>query len=168
MYLYRATRHPELIDIGEGLLLNIEKLHKTKCGYATQKSVVDHSLEDRMESFFLAETLKYFYLLFDPDNFLHDHDDRGYFQTGKLVNGCVLDTGGYIFNTEAHPIDPAALQCCKSKRQTSDNDISYLLQNRFNSKVFQNSFKNSSFNIFSDTSSNYKNQWWDLINEKFN
>lgn len=25
---------------------------------------------------------------------------------------CVLDTGGYIFNTEAHPIDPDALKCC--------------------------------------------------------
>ena len=24
----------------------------------------------------------------------------------------MLDAGGYIFNTEAHPIDPAALQCC--------------------------------------------------------
>lgn len=25
---------------------------------------------------------------------------------------CIIDTGGYIFNTEAHPIDPAALRCC--------------------------------------------------------
>lgn len=25
---------------------------------------------------------------------------------------CLLDTGGYIFNTEAHPIDPDALKCC--------------------------------------------------------
>ena len=25
---------------------------------------------------------------------------------------CMLDAGGYIFNTEAHPIDPAALACC--------------------------------------------------------
>ena len=25
---------------------------------------------------------------------------------------CTLDAGGYIFNTEAHPIDPAALACC--------------------------------------------------------
>ena len=25
---------------------------------------------------------------------------------------CMLDAGGYIYNTEAHPIDPAALQCC--------------------------------------------------------
>ena len=31
-----------------------------------------HTLEDRMESFFLAETTKYLYLLFDPDNFIHN------------------------------------------------------------------------------------------------
>ena len=23
-----------------------------------------------------------------------------------------MEAGGYIFNTEAHPIDPAALACC--------------------------------------------------------
>lgn len=30
----------------------------TPCGYATVKNVLTHSLEDRMESFFLAETTK--------------------------------------------------------------------------------------------------------------
>jgi hypothetical protein len=36
------------------------------------KDVKDHKLENRMESFFLAETLKYLYLIFDKDNFLHN------------------------------------------------------------------------------------------------
>lgn len=31
-------------------------------------------LEDRMTSFFLAETCKYLYLLFDDDNFAHGDD----------------------------------------------------------------------------------------------
>lgn len=39
-------------------------------------------LEDRMDSFFLSETTKYLYLLFDRDNFVHK--------------------GNYIFTTEAH------------------------------------------------------------------
>ena len=39
---------------------------------------------DAMESFFLAETLKYAYLLFAPDG--------------------VLPYGSVVFNTEAHPI----------------------------------------------------------------
>jgi mannosyl-oligosaccharide alpha-1,2-mannosidase len=40
--------------------------------------------EDGMDSFFLAETLKYFYLIQDPDH--------------------VIDLGRYVFNTEAHPL----------------------------------------------------------------
>lgn len=64
-----------------------------------------------MESFFLAETTKYLYLLFDPDNFLNN--DGGIGTIIDTPHGeCVIDTGGYIFNTEAHPIDPAALRCC--------------------------------------------------------
>lgn len=35
------------------------------------KDVETRALEDRMESFFLAETLKYLYLLFDDDNFVN-------------------------------------------------------------------------------------------------
>ena len=33
------------------------------CGYATVHNVLDMSLEDRMESFFLSETCKYLYLV---------------------------------------------------------------------------------------------------------
>lgn len=65
-----------------------------------------------MESFFLAETIKYLYLLFDPDNFIHN--DGSEFDLVVTPYGeCVLGAGGYVFNTEAHPIDPAALHCCK-------------------------------------------------------
>lgn len=64
-----------------------------------------------MESFFLAETTKYLYLLFDPDNFLNNDGDTG--TVIQTPNGeCIIDAGGFIFNTEAHPIDPAALRCC--------------------------------------------------------
>ena len=95
-----------------------------------------------MESFFLAETTKYLYLLFDPNNFLHNKVSYKkktnwswiinwasnvsiLFHQFGLTQGntaevvkvegqgrCMLDAGGYIFNTEAHPIDPAALACC--------------------------------------------------------
>lgn len=30
---------------------------------------------------------------------------------------CILNAGGYIFNTEAHPIDPAALHCCRKQKE---------------------------------------------------
>ena len=111
MYLYRATGDPWLIDAGLDILRSIQHSAWTPCGYATVKNVLTHTLEDRMESFFLAETTKYLYLLFDPDNFLHN---RGNLATKVDTPGgvCMLEAGGYIYNTEAHPIDPAALHCC--------------------------------------------------------
>ena len=100
-----------LSDAGLDILRSIQHSAWTPCGYATVKNVLTHTLEDRMESFFLAETTKYLYLLFDPDNFLHN---RGNIANKVDTPGgvCMLDAGGYIYNTEAHPIDPAALQCC--------------------------------------------------------
>lgn len=75
------------------------------------KDVRDHRKEDRMESFFLAETTKYLYLLFDTDNFIHNQGQHG--TVINTPNGeCIIYAGGYIFNTEAHPIDPSALHCC--------------------------------------------------------
>jgi hypothetical protein len=35
--------------------------------------VLNGTLEDKMESFFLSETLKYLYLLFDPDDEVYEH-----------------------------------------------------------------------------------------------
>ncbi|KAJ1352805.1 ER degradation-enhancing alpha-mannosidase-like protein 1 [Parelaphostrongylus tenuis] len=96
------------------MLLSI--VQKTSCGYATINNVDDHSIEDRMESFFLAETTKYLYLLFDPHNFLHNDGITA--QIIDTPNGeCVIDAGGYIFNTEAHPVDPGIVHCCSAQRQ---------------------------------------------------
>ena len=65
-----------------------------------------------MESFFLSETTKYLYLLFDPDNFIHNPGGHG--QIVSTPDGeCVIESGAYIFNTEAHPIDSSALECCQ-------------------------------------------------------
>ncbi|XP_041366151.1 ER degradation-enhancing alpha-mannosidase-like protein 2 [Gigantopelta aegis] len=116
VYLYQATKDPYLLEIGIDILESIEHSAKTSCGYATIKDVRDHRLEDRMESFFLAETAKYLYLLFDKDNFLHNAGGRG-----TIINTpsgeCIIDTGGYIFNTEAHPLDLAAVHCCSAKKK---------------------------------------------------
>lgn len=64
-----------------------------------------------MESFFLAETTKYLYLLFDPDNPLNSNGG-----SGTIIDTprgqCLIEAGGYIFNTEAHPVDTSALRCC--------------------------------------------------------
>lgn len=63
----------------------IDRHCKTKSAYGSLQNVNSaHSgVDDRMESFFLAETIKYLYLVQDPDN--------------------EMDLSKYVFNTEAHP-----------------------------------------------------------------
>jgi hypothetical protein len=56
-------------------------------GFASVQNVESGMLEDRMNSFFLAETCKYLYLLFDPDNAVLHSDAAG---------------DDYIFTTEGH------------------------------------------------------------------
>ncbi|KRT85196.1 glycoside hydrolase, partial [Oryctes borbonicus] len=92
MYLYRATGDPYLIEIGVDILKSIQYSARTPCGYATIKDVRDHRKEDRMESFFLAETTKYLYLLFDTDNFIHNQGEHG--TIIDTPNGeCVIEAG---------------------------------------------------------------------------
>lgn len=72
-----------------------------------------------MESFFLAETTKYLYLLFDEDNFIH-HDD-GTADLHQAAHGeCALPAGNFIFNTEAHPFDLGGVQCCATEKKNAD------------------------------------------------
>ncbi len=56
------TKNPFYLHVGKELLNSIERHMKTDCGFATLHSVLDRTLEDRMESFFLAETVKYLYV----------------------------------------------------------------------------------------------------------
>ncbi|CAG9865337.1 unnamed protein product [Phyllotreta striolata] len=129
MYLYRSTGDPFLLQAGEDILRSIQHSAKTPCGYATIKDVRDHKKEDRMESFFLSETTKYLYLLFDTDNFIHNQGAEG--TVINSPNGeCIIDAGGYIFNTEAHPIDPAALHCCHTSANEDLFDFDQLEKNK--------------------------------------
>lgn len=132
MYLYRATGDPFLLQVGEDILRSIQHSARTSCGYATIKNVRDHSTEDRMESFFLAETTKYLYLLFDPDNALNN--DGGHGTVIDTPNGqCLIGAGGYVFNTEAHPIDMGALRCCHDDQR---NPLAGYRADRFRGDAF--------------------------------
>ena len=57
--LYRATKNPFYLHVGREILHSLNNHTKAKCGYATVHDVQDKSLEDRQESFFLSETVKY-------------------------------------------------------------------------------------------------------------
>ncbi|KAI3659988.1 hypothetical protein MP638_000036, partial [Amoeboaphelidium occidentale] len=73
-FLYQATSADYYLEAGATFLKDLQKYTKTKCGYASIKHVVTKSSDDRMESFFLSETLKYLYLLFDSDNYFNRED----------------------------------------------------------------------------------------------
>lgn len=122
VYLYQATKDPHFLEIGVDILESIRHSAKTECGYATIKKVGDHTLEDRMESFFLAETTKYLYLLFTPNHFIHNNGSSAeIIQTSS--GECVIDTGAYVFNTEAHPVDVAAVHCCSVDKALEDQAL---------------------------------------------
>ena len=91
--LYKATGDVTYISCGRDFIASL-RLLKTKCGYAHMGDVSTQELDDKMESFFLAETLKYLYLLFDA----------------ALDRENIVDGGPYpyMFTTEAHifPIKP--------------------------------------------------------------
>lgn len=72
---------------GWEVFLAIEKYCKTHIAYGSLKNVQERNSKPRddMESFFLAETLKYLYLLNDPDSEI------------DILNK-------HVFNTEAHPM----------------------------------------------------------------
>ncbi|MCJ1244506.1 hypothetical protein MMC30_001704 [Trapelia coarctata] len=68
--LYRITGDRSLMDSAWQMFQAIEKHTKTELAYAAIKDVTVEQPEkdDRMESFWLAETLKYFFLIFsEPD-----------------------------------------------------------------------------------------------------
>jgi mannosidase alpha-like ER degradation enhancer 2 len=83
-YLFRKTKDPLYQRMGQRMISDILTKCKTDAGYAAMKNVKTLELSDSMESFFLAETLKYAYLLFAPEK--------------------TLDLSKVVFNTEAHPL----------------------------------------------------------------
>ncbi|KAF1364244.1 hypothetical protein EJ07DRAFT_100179 [Lizonia empirigonia] len=101
-YLYHATKDPWYLHVGEMTLRDIKRRCWTKCGWAGLQDIRTGELSDRMESFFLGETAKYLFLLFDPSHPLNTID------------------APYVFTTEGHPlIIPKRLRPAKAQRQTA-------------------------------------------------
>lgn len=82
--LYRITKDPRYLEMGRTFFESLVKYCRTPRGYTTLKSVVTKEKGDLMPSYFLAETLKYLYLLFAPD--------------------ATIDLDRVVFNTEARPL----------------------------------------------------------------
>lgn len=82
--LYRATGAAKYLRMGEEMVQSLNKHARVPAGFAAVKSVATMTQEDHTPSYFLAETLKYLYLLFDEDNWLNQN------------------LNSYVFTTEGH------------------------------------------------------------------
>lgn len=83
-YLYHYTKDPKYLVMSKTFFDDLNKYCRTNSGYAELKNVITKEKVDYMDSYFLAETLKYLYLIFAPPS--------------------TLDFNKIIFTTEAHPI----------------------------------------------------------------
>ena len=84
--LHYVTKNPIYRVWGYKVMESLNKYCRTTYGYGALKDVrlTNKEPEDSMESFFFAETLKYLYLLQNPEK--------------------VIDLKKWVFNTEAHPL----------------------------------------------------------------
>ncbi|KAK4257745.1 hypothetical protein QN277_007295 [Acacia crassicarpa] len=83
-YLWRFTGNKTYRDWGWNIFQAFEKNSRIETGYVGLRDVVSGAKDNTMQSFFLAETLKYLYLLFSPPS--------------------VIPLDAWVLNTEAHPL----------------------------------------------------------------
>ncbi|KAJ8937753.1 hypothetical protein NQ318_006616 [Aromia moschata] len=83
-FLYTATNDPYYLEVGKTVLRSLQKYARVPCGYAAVNDVRTGKQEDRMDSFVLAETFKYLFLLFA------DKEDL------------ILNLDEFLFTTEGH------------------------------------------------------------------
>jgi len=85
-YLWRLTKDQKYRDWAWDAAQAIERNCRVEGGYTGVKNVyaVDSPKDDVQQSFFLAETLKYLYLIFSDDS--------------------LISFDEWVFNTEAHPL----------------------------------------------------------------
>lgn len=83
-FLHRATNDDHYLFVGKAALKSLQKYARVSCGYAAVNDVRTRKHEDRMDSFVLAETFKYLYLMFSENKDLPMAIDN------------------YVMTTEAH------------------------------------------------------------------
>ncbi|KAL9093020.1 MAG: hypothetical protein Q9165_004158 [Trypethelium subeluteriae] len=85
-YIYRATKDPWYLHVAEMVMRDLKRRCWTRCGWAGLQDVRSGQQSDRMESFFLGETVKYLHLLYDEAHPLNHLDEP------------------FVFSTEGHPL----------------------------------------------------------------
>ena len=85
-HLYRVTKDPWYLYVGSMIVSDIKRRCWAKCGFSGLQDVRSGERSDRQESFFLGETAKYLFLLFDESHPFN-----------------TLDVP-FVFTTEGHPL----------------------------------------------------------------
>ncbi|KAM1113309.1 hypothetical protein ACFX13_046940 [Malus domestica] len=101
-YLWRLTGNKTYQEWGWNIFQAFEKNSRIESGYVGLKDVNTGDKDNMMQSFFLAETLKYLYLLFSPSS--------------------VISLDEWVFNTEAHPIKIMARHDADTSGKANGND----------------------------------------------
>ena len=85
-YMYRKTGDPMYREWAWEMFTNMRRHYRTETGWVGLKDVrsPNPGHDNTMQSFFLAETLKYFYLIFSDSD--------------------TINLDEWVLNTEAHPI----------------------------------------------------------------
>ncbi|CAI5745687.1 unnamed protein product [Peronospora destructor] len=113
-YMHEATNDSSWLRAGAHVVYSLQKYAKTPCGYASIADVESKKQEDYMPSFFLSETCKYLYLLFNTTHFFR--------------------RGNYVMTTEAHPLPILPTKLVRPILQAADayaNSSKVAHNNRF-------------------------------------
>ncbi|MCD7463875.1 Alpha-mannosidase I mns4 [Datura stramonium] len=148
-WLYKATRDPRFLDAGRDMLASLQYGARCTCGYCHISDVEFHKQEDHMESFFLAETVKYLWLLFDlaagPDNLVENGPYKYIFSTEghllpatpqiSLVHEHCSYFGAYCWNNSMRvkTHSPESAETNSSGSQTRHADSSFLSRSSYQS-----------------------------------
>jgi hypothetical protein len=96
-YLWHFTGDSLYYKRAEKYYEDVKKYCRTEIAYCHIDDVVSKKQKDEMETFFIAETMKYFYLIFNPKT--------------------TFTLDDYVFNTEAHPFKKSDFESAKIKER---------------------------------------------------
>jgi len=94
-YLYHFTGDKKYYDMAVQYWMDIMKYCRTDIAFTAVENVETMEQKDYMATYFIAETLKYFYLIFSYEDGQFDFDD-------------------HVFNTEAHPFQRSLVDKVKA------------------------------------------------------
>ncbi len=97
-YLYQFTGKEEYLNMVKNYFTDILSYCKTDIAFTSVKDVRTKEQKDYMPTYFLAETLKYLYLTFSPDQTYNFND--------------------YVFSTEAHPFKKSLFGKIQNQEQS--------------------------------------------------